>query len=178
MSYRCCLIGVFGLTLLVLACKREEQTSPESGPPFSDVPPLGGGPGGKPPAGFPPIKPPAMLEETEPHAAGKKVYNANGCARCHTMGADVAGPAFPPMPPLPKDAPAINDGPPMGKPPMMNKGPDLAKTAGKPGRNVEWFIAFVSNPRNEKPYTRMPAFEKKIKPEDMRALAEFLADLK
>jgi cbb3-type cytochrome oxidase cytochrome c subunit len=62
--------------------------------------------------------------------------------------------------------------------PMMGKGPDLAKVASKPERTVEWFIAFVSNPQKERPEAKMPAFGDKIKSEDMRKLAEFLATLK
>jgi cbb3-type cytochrome oxidase cytochrome c subunit len=112
------------------------------------------------------------LEEKEPHAAGKKVYNANGCLRCHTMGEAQNGPPGGPK-----------GGPPKGGPPMppggdKKKGPDLSKVASKPGRNVEWFIAFVSDPKKDNPESPMPAFAKQIKTEDMRALAEFLADLK
>jgi mono/diheme cytochrome c family protein len=147
-----CLAGLLGLTLLVLVgCKREEPVPPGLQPP---------------------------LEESGPHAAGKKVYNAHGCSRCHTVGAAPAEPSGPSMPPLPgKDAPPVA-GPPMGGPPLPNKGPDLANVASKPERDVEWFIAYVSNPRKEKRDSRMPPFDKQIKPEDMRTLAEFLASLK
>src|SRR3954470_11624531 len=100
-----------GLTLLLLAggCKREEP------PPMKPM-------GGMPNPGMT-LTPPATLEEKEPHAAGKKVYNANACFRCHSMGGPQAGP------------------------PMPNKGPDLAKVAGKPGRNADWFVAYVSDPK-------------------------------
>src|SRR5262245_65190642 len=103
--------------------------------------------------------PRAPLAESEPHAAGKKVYNANGCFRCHSMGEDQGGPPLPPMPPMPKGAPPFPGGPPKGGPPggpmMPNKGPDLAKVARKPGRNAEWFIAFVTDPKKENPDSRM-----------------------
>jgi mono/diheme cytochrome c family protein len=103
-----------------------------------------------------------QLEETEPHAAGKKVFNANGCVRCHTITSAHLGQPMPPR----------------GGPGGPEKGPDLSEVAAKPDRDVEWFIACVSDPRKEKPESRMPAFGPRIKPEDMRALAEFLADLK
>ena len=158
MPLRWCLAGLLGLTFLILVgCKREEQPPPQGGPNnFPGPPPMPG--------------PPPVLEETEPHAAGKKVYNANGCMRCHTMGGPQAGPPIggPPM-----------GGPPMGKPPMPGKGPDLAKVASKgEKRGVEWFISYVSHPKKVNPESRMPPFEKKIKDKDMRALAEFLSSLK
>jgi cbb3-type cytochrome oxidase cytochrome c subunit len=120
---------------------------------------------------MPPGMQPKPLEETGAHAAGKKVYNASGCMRCHSMG-NVGGGAPVGGPPM--------GGPPMGGPPKgaMAKGPDLAKVAAKEGRTVDWFVAYVSNPKKEKPEAKMPSFENKIKAEDMRALAEFLASLK
>jgi mono/diheme cytochrome c family protein len=161
---------LLGLSLLVLvSCKREEQGPPQPGPGTDNLPP-----------GFPPMPRPPVLEETEPHAAGKKVYNANGCARCHTMGGTQAGPPIGGPPPggPPMGGPPMG-GPPMGGPPMPNKGPDLAKVASKgEKRDVEWFIAYVSNPKKTNPEARMPPFEKQIKEKDMRALAEFLASLK
>jgi cbb3-type cytochrome oxidase cytochrome c subunit len=60
----------------------------------------------------------------------------------------------------------------------MIKGPDLVKVASKPERNVEWFIGFVSDPKKTNPDSKMPPFEKQIKPDDLRALAEFLNSLK
>src|SRR5687768_13547151 len=99
--------------MILAGCKREEQ------PPPPDPLTL--------PTGPPTLTPLAALEEKEPHAAGKKVYNAQGCMRCHTMGGAKDAP---------KDAPA-------GDLQAATKGPDLAKVGGKPGRDVEWFIAFV-----------------------------------
>jgi mono/diheme cytochrome c family protein len=139
---RWCRAGLFGLTLLiVLSCKKSETTPPP------------GTATGNPPPTFIQLKPP-ILEVVEPHAAGKRVYNANSCHSCHTVGGATPGP------------------------PMPKKGPDLAKVASTPGRDVEWFIAFVGNPKKERPGAKMPAFEGQITPEDMRALAEFLTSLK
>lgn len=161
-SVRWCLAGLLGLAFLVLAgCKKE------------DPPPQGGT--GNPPPGFPPMMAPPILEETGPHAAGKKVYNVNGCAKCHTMGGPQGGPA---MGGPPKGGPPLG-GPPGGMPPMPNKGPDLVKVAGKgEKRNVEWFVTYVSNPKKVNPEAKMPPFEKRINDKDLRALAEFLASLK
>lgn len=154
-SIRWYLGGLLVLSLLVLAgCKKEPEPGPKPGP-----------------DGPPPTPMMALLEEKEPHAAGKKVFNSNGCMRCHTVG---QGPGMPPMPPLPFP----KDGPPMKGPPMLNKGPDLAKAGGKPGRNAEWFIKYVSDPKMSNPESLMPPFGKQINAEDMRALADFLESLK
>jgi cytochrome c553 len=61
---------------------------------------------------------------------------------------------------------------------MPGKGPDLAKVASQPQRDVEWFINQVNQPQKNKADTKMPPFAGKIKDEDMHALAEFLASLK
>jgi mono/diheme cytochrome c family protein len=158
------LAWLFGLGLLAAlpGCKREDNVTP---PPNPNQMPM---PGMQPPP----------LEEAGPHAAGKKVYNANGCARCHSMGNVPAGSptGSPPVggPPMGGGGPG---GPPRGGPPKA-KGPDLAKAGAKEGRTVDWFVAYVSNPKKEKADSKMPAFEKKINADDMRTLAEFLASLK
>jgi cbb3-type cytochrome oxidase cytochrome c subunit len=100
-------------------------------------------------------------------AAGRKVFDAHGCARCHTIGgAPMAG------------------GPPRGGPPGGKgmkggtKGPDLAKVGANPTHTVEWLSQHIRNAKSHKPDSRMPAYEGKIKPEDVKALAEYLASLK
>jgi mono/diheme cytochrome c family protein len=155
---RRCAAGLLGIALLIpTACNRKEgPTAPPEGPPT-----------GPPPEFMP--KPP-ILEEVEPHAAGKKVYNANGCVRCHMMGGPPIGP--------PGGPPIGPPGGPPGPPPLPGKGPDLAKVANHKERNVEWFMKYVSNPRSVKEDSKMPPFEKKINETDLRALAEFLASLK
>lgn len=159
---RWCLASFLGLSMVLLAGCKEDDPGPGKGGPGP------GGPPGGPPGGFPPM-PPMPLEEKEPHAAGKRVYNANGCMKCHSMGGGQAGFPMPPMPPM---------GGPPNMPPMPNQGPDLAKVASKPERNVDWFIAFLNNPSKDNPEARMPPFEGKIQADDLRALAEFLASLK
>src|SRR5262245_30225919 len=145
---RCCLAALLLLPLFVaLGCRREEPPPP---------PPPGGDPK------FPGM-PFAKIDESEPHAAGKKLFNMK-CVRCHTIGGDKGG-----------EKGGEKGPPPM--PPMPNKGPDLAKAA-KDDRKAEWFISYVSDPRKVKTDSKMPAFEGKLKAEDMRALADFLASLK
>jgi cytochrome c2 len=75
-------------------------------------------------------------------------------------------------------------GPPMGGMrggpggfPGGQKAPDLGKV-GK-DHTVEWLMKFIRNPKAVKEKARMPAFpENKIKDEDLKALAEYLASLK
>jgi mono/diheme cytochrome c family protein len=108
-----------------------------------------------------PAAQPEPVDETGPFAAGKKVFAANGCSRCHSRGGATGGP------------PMAGKGP-MGR----NKGPDLAKVGGEQGHTVDWFVAYVSNPKSQKPDSRMPPFGTKIQEIDLRALAEYLASLK
>jgi mono/diheme cytochrome c family protein len=117
--------------LVMAGCRREEQPAPQQV-----------------------VHAYPQIDEKEPHAAGKKVYNANKCARCHTMGA------------------AQTEEPLPGSP------PDLVMVASKPDRNVEWFIAYVSDASKFKPDTTMLAYGKILTPEELRSLAEFLASLK
>ena len=131
---------------------------------------------------------PKPIDESEPHAAGKKVYNQNTCFRCHTMGDAGGGPPMPPMPDKGKMPPDKGMGPPdkgmgppdkgMGGPPMPAKGPDLAKVASKGNRDAKWFAEFLADPKKDKPESKMPPFGEKIKGDDMKALTEFLASLK
>jgi cbb3-type cytochrome oxidase cytochrome c subunit len=61
---------------------------------------------------------------------------------------------------------------------MMGRGPDLGKVGKEPTHTVEWFMGYIRNPRTYKEDSRMPPFEGKIKDENLRALAEYLASLK
>ena len=105
-------------------------------------------------------------------AAGRKVFDSNGCARCHTIGGpQVAG------------GPPMAGGPPGGKGMKGGKmggtkGPDLAKVGADPAHTVEWLSQHIRNAKSHKPDSRMPPYEGKIKPDDVKALAEYLASLK
>jgi len=58
------------------------------------------------------------------------------------------------------------------------RGPDLGMVGKDPSHTVDWLMEHVRNPKTHKPNSNMPAFEGKIKAEDLRALAEYLASLK
>jgi cbb3-type cytochrome oxidase cytochrome c subunit len=102
--------------------------------------------------------------ESGPFAAGKKVVVAAGCFRCHSIDG-VRGPVA---------------GAPAGKGGMMGRSqaPDLGKVGKDPEHTVEWLMAYVRNPKSEKPDAKMPPFEGKVNDGDLRSLAEYLASLK
>jgi cytochrome c553 len=185
-------LGLAGL----LGCERTVPPSPAAGP--ARPPAM--------PPGLVAEAPAAQGEfdtESGPHAAGKKVLVANGCFRCHTING-VRGPAGggpggfgppgfggPGGPPGggPGGGPPMAGGPPGGGPPggsgppgggrrMGGRGPDLGMVGKDPEHTVAWLMEHIRNPKVHKPDSRMPAFEGKIKDDDLRALAEYLASLK
>jgi mono/diheme cytochrome c family protein len=90
-------------------------------------------------------------EDTGTLSAGRKVYDANNCARCHRI--DTAG------------------APPKG----MGKAPNLTKVGGK--RSNEWIAAHVRDPKTHG--GKMPPYpESKISDDDLKALADYLGSLK
>jgi len=92
---------------------------------------------------------PAGAGPVQAASAGRAVYEAQGCARCH----------------------AIN-----GQGGRM--GPDLTRVGAQPGRTAEQLAEHVRNPKAHNPGSRMPAFEGKISEQDLKALGEYLASLK
>ena len=58
------------------------------------------------------------------------------------------------------------------------KGPSLAHVAADPEHTAEWIAAHVRNPKAHEPSSKMPAFESKLKPEEIKSVAEYLATLK
>jgi mono/diheme cytochrome c family protein len=102
----------------------------------------------KPSAAKPPAK--SAAKPANPLiAAGKKVYDAKGCASCHAIG---------------------------GK--GGNSGPDLTATGAVPGHNVQWLSVQIANPKAHNPDSTMPAFAQTIPAKDLTAAATFLASLK
>lgn len=93
-------------------------------------------------------KPGAKLDVAALTAAGKKIYDANGCAVCHAIG---------------------------GK--GGQAGPDLTKTGGNPAHTAKWFEVQVNNPKAHTAGSTMPAYEGKIKGKDLVALTVFLTTL-
>jgi len=121
----------------------------------------------KTPPAFPPTAPKPVSRdfdvESGPHAAGKKVFVANGCFRCHTINL-VRGPW-----------PGEND---PNDPVKSRSGPDLGATAADPMRDVAWFTAFIRNVDSKFHDSKMPSYDGKIGDQDLRALTEYLATLK
>ena len=124
--------------LLAIGCKPSEETAT---PVPAPVPGAG-----------------VALDESGPHAAGKRVFNTQGCRNCHTIGADASGPAK------------------QGKG-GKTQGPDLASVAKDPEHTSEWLADFVRDPKSKYSSSRMPAFKSKINDEDFKALIEYLASL-
>lgn len=136
-----------GLVICLVGCRQKggEQSSAPSGTPAGGATPQ------------------------EQFAAGRKVFDANGCARCHTVGGGAPGVEVP--------GEGGPDGPvPGGGMKGRARGPDLA-TVGR-DHTVDWLGEHVRDPRSHKPDSRMPPFGGKLKPDDLRALAEYLASLK
>lgn len=82
-------------------------------------------------------------------AAGKAVFDTNGCANCHAVAGQGGG-----------------------------KAPDLTRVGADPGHTPQWLAEHVKNPKAHNPGSRMPAFEGKIAEADLAALGVYLASLK
>lgn len=145
-------VCLFTAAIVAIGCSKD--TSSNSGSkPTTGGPGGPGGPGGGPggpggPGGGPGGAPPKALDETGEFAAGKKVYNAQDCSKCHSVDASAG----------------------------RGKAPNLG-TAGKE-HNAEWIAAHIKNPKTHSPMSRMPAYEGKISEADLKALSEFLTSLK
>jgi mono/diheme cytochrome c family protein len=93
----------------------------------------------------------------QPTSSGRTIYEANGCARCHTI-------------------PGGESGGSQGK--GKGRSHDLSRVGADPTHTVEWISDHIRNPKSHSPNSRMPAYKDKIQPQDLRNLAEFLASLK
>ena len=58
------------------------------------------------------------------------------------------------------------------------KGPSLAHVAADLEHTAEWIAAHVRNPKAHEPSSKMPAFESKLKPEEIKSVADYLSTLK
>jgi cbb3-type cytochrome oxidase cytochrome c subunit len=56
--------------------------------------------------------------------------------------------------------------------------PDLGDVGKDKTHTEEWFVKYVRKPKSVDPKSTMPAFEGKIKEDDLKALAKYLKDLK
>jgi mono/diheme cytochrome c family protein len=50
--------------------------------------------------------------------------------------------------------------------------------SGDVEHSVAWLMDFIRNPKSKKANAKMPPFEGKIKDDDLRAVADYLASLK
>jgi mono/diheme cytochrome c family protein len=88
-------------------------------------------------------------------ATGKQIYDSLDCSRCHAIGNAAGG---------------------MGR--KGSNGPNLSRVGADPRHTVEWLSEHIRNPKSHRPNSRMPRYEEKINPEDLRSLAEYLSSLK
>ncbi len=98
----------------------------------------------------PPTKPADKPKADDPAAiaAGKKVYETNGCANCHAIGG-TGGMA----------------------------GPELTKVAANPKHTPKWMEEAVVNPKIHNPNSAMPAYES-IKGKDLSNIVAYMGSLK
>jgi len=139
---------------VIVARPGPSATTPGSGMPV----PRAGGPAAPPPAtpvagsgtqgAAAPGDTAAQADSSQQFAAGKDVFG-RFCVKCHTLDAASE---------------------PQKKP--------LNKAASDPSHTVEWFITYIADPNSQKPGTKMPAFAQKLDPQELQAVAEYMASLK
>ena len=98
--------------------------------------------------------PPAKVQPAAVAVAptdGKGLFEAH-CANCHAAG----------------DIPRKGKG----------KAPDLTHVGTEADHTAEWIAEHIRNPKGHKPSSKMPEFETKLKPEEIKSVAAFLKSLK
>lgn len=111
------------------------------------------------PPAAPPSAPAAVPapEKSAPAAespgAGQKVYAAHNCGRCHTVGGAGGG----------------------GR---GGKGRSVDLSHVGANRAPDWISEHIRDPKSHSPESRMPRYEGRIPPEELRALTDYLASLK
>ena len=103
------------------------------------------GPPKKKPA---PKKKPVVVAKVDV-AAGKKVYEANGCGGCHKIGEEGG-----------------------------SNGPELTAVGAESKHTPAWLAEHVANPKKHNESSTMPGYADKIKGKDATNLAGYLASLK
>ena len=94
---------------------------------------------------------------TGPTAPGPKGLFDFHCAECHAQAGQPGGP------------PSIGS----------SKGPNLSRIGSATGRDAAYFEKFIRDPRSVRPEAKlMPAFGDKLTADEIRSLAEYLANLK
>jgi mono/diheme cytochrome c family protein len=97
--------------------------------------------------------PPSANADAGDVAPGRKVFDAHGCAKCHSIGEQA------------------------GAPPRKGKGPNLRHVGAE--HAADWIAAHIRDPKSHKAESSMPKYtEDKIGDADLKALADYLASLK
>ncbi len=122
----------------VLGCNRHQGTANNAGI---------AQPGGAGPAV-------AAVNYTGEFAEAHKLYDANGCVRCHGQIQSDGG---------------------EGAPKGPRKAPDLSKEGAK--RDKDYIAEHITNPKAHNPNSRMPP-AKNLQPEQVQAIANYLSSLK
>ncbi len=81
--------------------------------------------------------------------AGKKIYEANGCAGCHKIAGKGGA-----------------------------SGPELTHVAKNPKHTNAWLETSIVNPKADAPYSIMPSYKESIKGKDLKNLVAYLGSLK
>lgn len=89
--------------------------------------------------------------EGAPTAGSNELFSTH-CGKCHSVAAAGSEP--------------------------MKKSPNLGKVGADSAHTVEWISEHIRSPKTHKPESNMPAFAEKLKPEEIKAIAEYLAGLK
>jgi mono/diheme cytochrome c family protein len=104
----------------------------------------------KPPTKKAPTKKPSKKPDTKALvAAGKKVYDSNGCSACHAIA---------------------------GK--GGTSGPELTKTAADPKHDAKFFKTAIVDPKADSPDSAMPSYEETVKGKDLEGLIAYMQSLK
>ncbi|HEV3384632.1 MAG TPA: c-type cytochrome [Gemmata sp.] len=88
-------------------------------------------------------------------ASDPKVLLNMHCSKCHAQPGEPGGPQQ-----------------------GTSKGPSLQHVGSEPGHDADWIARYIRDSRSVRPESKMPKFEGMIKEEELRALAEFLANQK
>jgi cytochrome c553 len=77
------------------------------------------------------------------------------CSKCHAQAGEPGGPKI-----------------------GGSKGPSLAHIGSESGRNAEWIANYIRDPKSVRENSRMPKFGGELKEDEIRTLAEYLAERK
>lgn len=101
--------------------------------------------------GSPPAKPVAAANGNVD--TGHQLFDQH-CAKCHALGG--AG----------------------GSGKGRSKGPDLSKAGADAAHTPDWIAEHIRDPKAHKPDSKMPAFDGKLQPDEIKSIAAYLATLK